>query len=65
MQNLQMPVLARLTIGGSDYRVDRIPDVVIGQSYVVLSRSDRDFRDGNILAGPAVLEVFKCPRTAS
>lgn len=29
----------------------------MGQSYVVLSRSDTDFSDASIVAGPAVIEV--------
>ena len=51
-------MLARLTMGGSDYRVDQIPDGVLGQSYVVLARSDSGFGTGQIIADPAVIEVI-------
>jgi len=39
------------------YRVSQLPDGVIGQVYLVLSRSNTNFADQNILAGPAILEV--------
>lgn len=39
------------------YRVSQLPDGAIGQVYLVLSRSNTNFADQNILAGPAILEV--------
>ena len=40
-----------------DYEVDRIPEGVVGQSYVLLSRSSDDFSDSNTVAGPAIIQV--------
>ena len=40
-----------------DLGVDRIPEGVVGQSYVFLSRSGDDFSDSNIIAGPAIIQV--------
>ena len=51
-------VQVRITQGNSDYKIDRIPAGVQGQSYVVLSKSCTDFSDENIIAGPALLEVY-------
>ena len=48
----------RITQGGSDYKIDTIPAGVQGQSYVVLSKSCTDFSDENIIAGPAIIEVY-------
>lgn len=48
----------RILDGNTDYRVDRIPVGVMGQSYVILSRSCDDFSDQYIIAGPAILEVI-------
>ena len=42
---------------GVDYGVDRIPEGVLGQSYVFLSRSGDDFSDSNIIAGPTIIQV--------
>ena len=42
---------------GGDYGVDRIPEGVVGQSYVLLSRSSDDFSDSNTIAGPAIIQV--------
>lgn len=51
-------VQVRITEGNSDYKIDRIPAGVQGQSYVVLSKSCTDFSDENIIAGPAIIEVY-------
>ena len=51
----------RLSGNGIDYKVDKIPNGVLGQSYVVLSRSDVDVSDEQIVAGPAILEVCLFP----
>lgn len=53
----QLPVRTRIIIGSRDYKIDRIPAGVVGQTYVVLSKSDKDFSGVNIVAGPAVIEV--------
>ena len=42
---------------GEDYAVDRIPEGVVGHSYVLLSRSSDDFSDLNTIAGPAIIQV--------
>lgn len=55
---LKLPVLAQITNNYSDYMVDEIPIGVSGQAYVVLSNSCIDPSDENIIAGPAVLEVY-------
>lgn len=34
-----------------------IPDGVVGQAYVVLSRSDIDVTDEQFIAGPSIIEV--------
>ena len=44
-------------LNGRDYEVDRIPEGVVGQSYVLLSRSSDDFSDSNTIAGPAIIQV--------
>ncbi|KAL8910014.1 MAG: hypothetical protein Q9171_004674 [Xanthocarpia ochracea] len=55
----KLPVKVRITAGNAgDYKVDRIPAGVSGQTYVVLSKSDTDFSDEQIIAGPAILEVY-------
>ena len=51
-------VQVRITQGSSDYKIDKIPAGVQGQSYVVLSKSCTDFSDENIIAGPAIIEVY-------
>lgn len=64
---LKLPVKARITRGYKDYKIDAIPDGVSGQVYVVLSKSETDFSDENIIAGPAILEVYpkgKTPKEA-
>ena len=58
LTNNQIPVQARLTGGRKDYKIDKIPDGVLGQSYVVLSTSKSEVRDEDIVAGPAILEVL-------
>ena len=55
---LKAPVKARITSTNKDYKIDLIPAGVQGQSYVVLSLSETDFSDENIIAGPAILEVY-------
>ena len=59
----KLPVPVRITAGGKDYKIDQIPagpplGPVSGMVYVVLSKSDTDFSDENIIAGPAILEVY-------
>ncbi|KAL2045308.1 hypothetical protein N7G274_002391 [Stereocaulon virgatum] len=55
---MKIPIQVRYVVGTMDYYVDRIPAGVAGQSYVLLSRSCDDFSDRNVVAGPAVLEVY-------
>ncbi|KAI4200698.1 MAG: hypothetical protein LQ350_003715 [Teloschistes chrysophthalmus] len=54
----KLPVQVRITAGDSDYKIDRIPAGVAGQVYVALSKSNTKFNDENIIAGPAILEVY-------
>ncbi len=58
-------VQVRITEGNSDYKIDKIPAGVQGQSYVVLSKSCTDFSDENIIAGPAIIEVYPKGMTPS
>ncbi|KAL8833140.1 MAG: hypothetical protein Q9170_004472 [Blastenia crenularia] len=51
-------VQVRITAGSSDYKIDKIPAGVAGQAYVVLSKSSTAFNDENIIAGPALIEVY-------
>ena len=53
----QLPVQVRSTAGSSDYKLDQIPTGVLGQAYVVLSKSNKEFSDKNVIAGPAILEA--------
>ncbi|KAL8689690.1 MAG: hypothetical protein Q9218_004702 [Villophora microphyllina] len=53
-----LPVQVRITAGSSDYKIDTIPAGVAGQAYVVLSKSNTKFNDENIIAGPAIIEVY-------
>ncbi|KAL9577743.1 MAG: hypothetical protein Q9212_006174, partial [Teloschistes hypoglaucus] len=53
-----LPVQVRITAGNSDYKIDRLPAGIAGQVYVVLSQSNTKFNDENIIAGPAILEVY-------
>ncbi|KAL8802676.1 MAG: hypothetical protein Q9223_006522 [Gallowayella weberi] len=55
----KLPVKVRITQGDSDYKIDAIPAGVQGQAYVVLSKSDTDFSDEKIIAGPQILEVYQ------
>lgn len=55
---MQLPVQVRITAGNSDYKIDRLPAGIAGQVYVVLSKSSTAFNDENIIAGPAILEVY-------
>ncbi|KAL8707747.1 MAG: hypothetical protein Q9220_007267 [cf. Caloplaca sp. 1 TL-2023] len=54
----KLPVQVRITAGDSDYKIDRLPAGISGQVYVVLSKSSTMFNDENIIAGPAILEVY-------
>ncbi|KAI9818742.1 MAG: hypothetical protein M1826_001330 [Phylliscum demangeonii] len=51
------PSIVPVTVQGSDYKVERIPDGVAGQAYVVLTKDNATATDETILAGPAVLEI--------
>lgn len=55
---MKLPVKVRITAGNKDYKIDTIPMGAVGQVYVVLSKSATDFSDENIIAGPAILEVY-------
>ncbi|KAL8794097.1 MAG: hypothetical protein Q9195_003282 [Heterodermia aff. obscurata] len=55
---LKLPVKVRITAGDKDYKIDTIPLGAVGQVYVVLSKSATKFNDENIIAGPAILEVY-------
>ncbi|KAL8868844.1 MAG: hypothetical protein Q9174_004714 [Haloplaca sp. 1 TL-2023] len=59
LQKARLPVQVRITQGDSDYKIDRLPAGISGQVYVVLSKSNTKFNDENIIAGPAILEVYK------
>lgn len=52
------PVKVRITRGNTDYKIDEIPAGIAGQVYVVLSLSETSTSDENIIAGPAILEVY-------
>ncbi|KAL8936487.1 MAG: hypothetical protein Q9216_004904 [Gyalolechia sp. 2 TL-2023] len=54
----KLPVQVRITAGNSDYKIDRLPAGISGQVYVVLSKSSTAFNDENVIAGPAILEVY-------
>ena len=60
---MKLPVKVRITRGNKDYKIDAIPDGVSGQAYVVLSKSMTDFTDENIIAGPAIIEVYAKGKT--
>ncbi|CAL8577416.1 hypothetical protein XPA_003245 [Xanthoria parietina] len=56
----KLPVQVRMTAGNAgDYKIDRIPAGVVGQAYVLLSKSATDFSDENTIAGVSILEVYK------
>ncbi|KAI4170287.1 MAG: hypothetical protein LQ343_005040 [Gyalolechia ehrenbergii] len=61
----KLPVQVRITAGNSDYKIDRLPAGIAGQVYVVLSKSSTAFNDENIIAGPAILEVYPKGQTPS
>lgn len=65
MASFQLPVQVRITAGNKDYKIDKIPAGVSGQVYVVLSKSNTVFSDENIIAGPAILEVYPKGKTPS
>ncbi|KAI9850203.1 MAG: hypothetical protein M1830_007054, partial [Pleopsidium flavum] len=48
----------RITHGNEDYKIDTIPAMALGQVYVVLSKSATLADDENIIAGPAILQVY-------
>lgn len=50
---------------GNDYKVDKIPAGIQGQTYIVLSRSSTDFSDESIIAGPVIVEVYPKGKTPS
>lgn len=52
------PAIVPVTVSGNDYTA-AIPAGVAGQVYVVLTTSQDKPTDDNILAGPAVLEVYE------
>ena len=63
---LKLPVQVRITAGSKDYKIDTIPTGAVGQVYVVLSKSATMVNDENVIAGPAILEVYpkdKAPST--
>ncbi len=60
---LQLPVPVRITAGNKDYKIDMIPEAAMGQVYVVLSKSCTDFSDEQLIAGPAILEVYPKGKT--
>lgn len=60
---MKLPVQVRITAGSKDYKIDTIPAGVSGQTYVLLSKSSTDFSDENIIAGPAILEVYPKGKT--
>ena len=47
-----------MTSGSPDYKIDRIPPGISGQTYIFLCLSDEDFVDENILAGPVIMEIY-------
>ncbi|KAI4211443.1 MAG: hypothetical protein LQ351_005745 [Letrouitia transgressa] len=51
-------VKVHITAGDKDYKIDRLPAGIAGQVYVVLSKSATEVTDENIIAGPAILEVY-------
>ncbi|KAL8734086.1 MAG: hypothetical protein Q9181_003331 [Wetmoreana brouardii] len=53
-----VPVQVRITAGNSDYRIDRLPAGITNQVYVILSKSNTNFNDENIIAGPAILKIY-------
>ncbi len=53
----KLPVQVRLPHEAEHYVVDTIPEGISGQVYVLLSRSEEDFSDANVIAGPAIIEV--------
>ncbi|KAL9116837.1 MAG: hypothetical protein Q9187_006632 [Circinaria calcarea] len=55
---MKLPVQVRITAGSKDYKIDTIPAGVSGQTYVLLSKNSTNFSDENIIAGPAILEVY-------
>jgi hypothetical protein len=54
----KFPVQVRITSTNKDYKISTLPTGMAGQVYVVLSTSPTDVTDENIIAGPAILEVF-------
>jgi hypothetical protein len=52
------PVWAPVTSSGSGKYTVTIPKGVAGQSYVVLTKGNKQATDDNIVAGPAIIEVI-------
>ena len=60
---IQIPVRVSAMPNSTDYVVRHIPDGVLGQVYVLLARSGAGLGDGDVVAGPAVVEVRgRCSR---
>ena len=62
---MKVPVEVRVTRGGKDYKIDKIPAGLSGPTYVMLSKSCTEFTDENFIAGPAILEVYPKGMTPS
>ena len=63
---MKLAVQVRITAGSKDYKIDQIPMGVVGQVYVVLSKSATKVNDENVISGPAIIEVYakdKAPKT--
>jgi hypothetical protein len=52
------PVWAPVTSSGSGKYTVTIPKGIAGQSYVVLTKGNKQATDDNIVAGPAIIEVI-------
>ena len=55
---IKIPVKVTIVNDGNDYKVDKVPAKIVGQSYIVLSRSETNFSDESIIAGPVIVEVY-------
>lgn len=51
------PVWAPLKPEGHGEYIVTIPEGIMGQSYVVLTKGHKEVTDENIVAGPAIIEV--------
>lgn len=54
------PAIVPVTTSGADFMIEKIPEGVRGQVYVVLTKDEKKATDDTILAGPAILEVYSC-----